>query len=263
MTVRALLDLPVARRRRLAAALRSGALGAPFAPAALRSMVGVRDDTEAAGVASALREWDALGVSGRAAAVWLASLEEAEGRRTGSDFVWSGPGVPGLHARRTGDVFGQLLASAERSVWLSTFAWYDGPRAFEPLAERMAATPDLRVTLLLNIERKRGDTTAAEELVRRFADRFWGHDWRWERRPDVFYDPRSLAPGGAEGVLHAKALVVDERQVLLTSANLTEAALERNIEMGVLLRDPAFAKTVVAHFETLIATGSLVRLPAT
>ena len=263
MTVRALLDLPVARRRRLAAALRSGVLGAPFAPAALRSMVGVRDETEANGVAAALRSWDALGVSGRAAATWLASLEEAEGRRTGSDFVWSGPGVPGLHARRTGHAFGQLLASAGRSVWLSTFAWYDGPRAFEPLAERMTAVPELRVRLLLNIERKRSDTTAAEELVRRFADRFWGNDWRWERRPDVFYDPRSLAPRGAQGVLHAKALVVDEQQVLLTSANLTEAALERNIEMGVLLRDPAFAKTVVAHFETLIATGSLVRLPAT
>lgn len=262
MKIRALLDLPVARRRRLASALRSRTLGPPFAPAALRSMVGVRDETEAAGVAAALREWDGLGVAGEAAAAWLGSLEEAEGRRTGSDFVWSGPGVPGLHARRTADAFGQSLASAERSVWLSTFAFYDGPRAFEPLAGRMAAKPDLRVTLLLNIERKRGDTTAAEALVSGFADRFWGKDWRWEQRPDVFYDPRSLAPGGAEGVLHAKALVVDERQVLLTSANLTEAALERNIEIGVLLRDPAFARTVVAHFATLIATGSLVRLPA-
>ena len=63
-------------------------------------------------------------------------------------------------------------------------------------------------------------------------------------------------------MLHAKALVVDEQQVFLTSANLTEAALERNVEMGVLLRDPAFARTVVAHFETLIETGSLVPLPA-
>ncbi len=41
----------------------------------------------------------------------------------------------------------------------------------------MDTTPGLRVTLLLNIQRKRGDTTAAEQLVRKFADRFWGTDW--------------------------------------------------------------------------------------
>lgn len=263
MKVQALLDLPLARRRRLASALRSGTLGAPFAPASLRSTAGVRDASEAAAVAAALREWDALGVSGPAAAAWLTSLEEAEERRTRSDFVWTGPGVSGLHARRTGDVLRQMLAGAERNVWLSTFAWYDGPRAFESLAERMAAKPDLRVTLLLNVERKWGDTTAAEALVNGFADRFWRKDWPGERRPQVFYYPPSLALPGPAGVLHAKALVVDEKQVLLTSANLTEAALERNIEMGVLLRDPAFAKTVIAHFETLIAAGSLVRLPAT
>ena len=65
------------------------------------------------------------------------------------------------------------MGSAERSVWVSTYAYFDGPRAFEVLACRMDATPDLRVTLLLNIQRRKGDTTKAEELVRKFADRFW------------------------------------------------------------------------------------------
>ena len=37
----------------------------------------------------------------------------------------------------------------------------------------MEARPALRVTLLLNIQRKRGDITASEQLVRRLADRFW------------------------------------------------------------------------------------------
>ena len=41
------------------------------------------------------------------------------------------------------------------------------------LARRMDARSELRVTLLLNIQRKKGDTTEADQLVRRFADRFW------------------------------------------------------------------------------------------
>ena len=49
--------------------------------------------------------------------------------------------------------------------------------------------------------------------------------------------------------------------MFLTSANLTEAALERNIEMGVLLRDRAFAGAVVAHFRSLVERELLRALP--
>jgi phosphatidylserine/phosphatidylglycerophosphate/cardiolipin synthase-like enzyme len=99
----------------------------------------------------------------------------------------------------------------------------------------MDATPSLRVTLLLNIQRKRGDTTAAEHLVRKFADRFWAKDWPGSSRPNVYYDPRALETEGPAGVLHAKAIVVDDEVVFVTSANLTEAALDRNIEIGLLI----------------------------
>jgi hypothetical protein len=56
----------------------------------------------------------------------------------------------------------------------------------------MDARSELHVILLLNIQRRRGDTTAAEQLVRRFADRFWKTDWPGSARPRVYYDPRAL-----------------------------------------------------------------------
>ena len=177
------------------------------------------------------------------------------------DLVWSGPEVPGVHARDTRRVYEELLGSAERSVWASTYAFFDGPRAFEVLARRMDAVPDLQVTLLLNIQRKRGDTTAADQLVRKFADRFWGTDWPGASRPSVFYDPRSLDEGGPAGVLHAKAVVTDDESVFVTSANLTEAALDRNIEIGLLVRDAALAATVISHFRGLIERRMLAPLP--
>jgi hypothetical protein len=119
------------------------------------------------------------------------------------DLVWSGPEVPGLHARDTRRVYEELFGSAERSVWASTYAFFDGLRAFEVLARRMDARPDLRVILLLNIQRRRGDTTAAEQVVRRFADHFWTKDWPGSCRPRVYYDPRSLEPDGPVGVLQS------------------------------------------------------------
>ena len=98
--------------------------------------------------------------------------------------------------------------------------------------------------------------------MRRFAERFWTEDWPGERRPEVFYDPRSLEPDGPSGVLHAKAVVADDESVFITSANLTEAALDRNIEMGLLLRDRALAASVTRHFRGLIERGLLRPLPS-
>jgi phosphatidylserine/phosphatidylglycerophosphate/cardiolipin synthase-like enzyme len=141
-----------------------------------------------------------------------------------------------------------LLGCAERSIWASTYAFFDGPKAFEVLARRMDARSELRVTLLSNIQRKRGDNTASEQLVRRFADRFWKTDWPGSSHPSVFYDSRALDPEGPGGVLHAKAIVADDEVVFVTSANLTEAALDRNIELGVLIRDRALALTIARTY---------------
>ena len=114
-----------------------------------------------------------------------------------------------------------------------------------------------------HIERRRGDTTAADALVRRFADEFWGREWPGLVRPKVYFDPRSVEKGGPAGVLHAKAVVADEEAVFVTSANLTAAAWDRNIELGLLVRDRALATTTVIHFRTLIEKDLLRRLPGT
>ena len=111
------------------------------------------------------------------------------------------------------------------------------------------------------IQRKRGDTTASDQLVRKFADRFWKTDWPGASRPSVFFDPRALEPEGPDGVLHAKAVVADDEAVFITSANLTEAALDRNIELGVLVRDRSFALAVAGYFRNLIDRNLLKPLP--
>lgn len=237
-----------------------GLVTPPCTAAALRALLGSVPDVEA--VAAELARLHAEGLDGKACAAFLAGAEQAESRAVVPDFVWSGPEVPGLHARDTRRVYGELLGSAERSIWASSYAYFDGPRAFEVLARRMDAVSGLDVTLCLNIQRKRGDTSAVDEVVRRFADRFWGQDWPGRVHPRVFYDPRSLELDGPGGVLHAKAVVADEEAVFVTSANFTEAALDRNIEIGLLVRDRALAHTLVCHFRGLIDRGLLRPLPS-
>lgn len=258
--IEAIHDLPSHLRKRVASALESGLLTMPFSVASVRSVLGMQENGE--GISAALVELDRMGISGTSAAAWLRTVDAATFRAPRPDLVWSGPEVPGLHARDTRRVFEELLGSAERSVWASTYAFFDGPRAFQVLARRMDAKANVIVKLLLNIQRKGGDTTATDQLVRRFADRFWQTDWPGSSKPSVYYDPRALELEGPAGVLHAKAVVIDDEVVFVTSANLTEAALDRNIELGLLVRDHALAASVSTHFRTLIERGLLLPLPA-
>lgn len=80
--------------------------------------------------------------------------------------------------------------------------------------------------------------------MRKLADRFRKVEWAGTVRPRVFYDPRALGVEGPGAVLHAKAMVVDDERVLMTSANPTAAALERNIEPGLVVRDRAMAASI-------------------
>ncbi|MBK8231550.1 MAG: phospholipase [Candidatus Eisenbacteria bacterium] len=253
-----LLDLSPHLRRRLIAALETGVLAPGCSLLTLRAALGAASVAEPE--LAALQELERMGITGRAAAAWIESVEALAARLPRPDLVWSGPEVPGVHARDTREVFAELIGSAERDIWISTFAFFDGPTAFEALARRMDARPELSATLLLNLQRRRGDTSSADTLIQAFARRFWAAEWPGRRRPRVYYDPRALEIDGPEGVLHAKALVVDEEALFVTSANLTEAAFDRNIELGVVVRDRAMALAALRQFRGLVERGVLGEL---
>jgi phosphatidylserine/phosphatidylglycerophosphate/cardiolipin synthase-like enzyme len=257
--IEALLGLPPHVRERLAVALESGLLSGSSPTAALQSVLGSAEWTSRA--SQALIGFAPFALSGSATAAWIRSLGKAESRSPRADLVWSGPEVPGVHARSTRRVYEELIASAQSSLWISTYAFFDGPRAFETLARRMDAAPGMRATLLLNVQRKNGDKSTSDQLVRRFAERFWTFEWPGTSRPRIYFDSRALELDGPGGVLHAKAVVADDEAVFVTSANLTEAALDRNIELGLLVRDRTIAASVSSHFLGLIERSLLTPLP--
>ncbi len=255
-----LIDLPSATRAKLSAALDSGYLTLTPSVTALRAALGRVEQPEA--FVAALQELHTLGMSPRGAAAALRMVDRVAARQRKPDLVLSGLQIPGIFARDTRQVYDELLGSAEQSVWLSSFVYYNGPKVFETLAQRMEQRPDLGVNLLLNIQRSWGDTTKSEQLVKSFAHTFWQKAWPGQRRPKVYYDPRALEQDATDkAVLHAKAVVIDTTSLFITSANLTEAASERNIEMGILLRDRSMALTVVSYFQRMIDVGHLRLLP--
>jgi hypothetical protein len=258
-----LLLLPDSDLAALIAGLRSRWLGPPFSASLVERLLG---HSVSAQTVAALESFHQLGLTeDQLAAALELVLQDREHRprlEDAVDLVTSGPEAPGIANRDTRVVVRELFAHAESTVLIAGYAVYQGRSVFEALAERMAAQPGLKVRLILDIHRAAGDTTLASLVVHRFSDHFRSTQWPQDRPlPDVYYDPRSLEINAAEkSAMHAKCIVVDGRDVFISSANFTEAAHNRNLEVGLLIRSPWLASNLTAHFDTLVAQRLL--LPA-
>lgn len=244
----------------LIAALRSGRLTVPFSTASVHA---VYRGKLASDVADELQAQARHGASGQHLAWALDRVANARGRTPSADdrisLVCTGPEVQGVANRDTRVVVHELFSTAKESVLIAGFAVYQGARLFEPLASRCDADPTLRVRLILDVQRRFGDTTDAAAIVREFAHRFWSKEWPGKRRPEVFYDPRSVEPhADRRASMHAKCIVVDGARCLVTSANLTEAAQERNIELGLLIEGYQLAAAITKHFDALAASKHIL-----
>lgn len=246
--------------RELASALKSRRVSTPYTELQVSRVL---SPNLAAEVTVSLKDLESVGFSEQQIATTLEVLlgDRSDGRKHEPpiDLVTSGPEAPGIANRDTTVVVRELFAHAKKSVLVVGYAVYQGASVFEALAERMEQVPDLDVKLFLNIARPDNDTTPAEIIVSKFAQRFRDSQWpKNSRLPEVFYDPRSVAEDKRSS-LHAKCVVVDSEQVFVSSANFTKAGQERNIEVGLKIESPWLAGRLIRHFQLLHEHGLAVR----
>jgi phosphatidylserine/phosphatidylglycerophosphate/cardiolipin synthase-like enzyme len=222
-----------------------------------------------------------VGENGAAVSAWLSSLENAAFTPTQTsqllrsviagrhrdrvlvpDLVVSGPDVPGVPTADTYAVVQSLFQEAQTEIVLAGYAFHNGKLLFERLAGQKKLRPELRIIFHLDVPRRAGDTTTSDDIILKYAQEFRQRHWPWQPFPEVYYDPRALnTDSHIRASLHAKVVVVDRTKLFLTSANFTEAAQQRNIEMGLLSQAAYLAEQVAAYFEGLRQSGQLQRLP--
>jgi phosphatidylserine/phosphatidylglycerophosphate/cardiolipin synthase-like enzyme len=190
----------------------------------------------------------------------LLSYELAESRSHFVTTVWTGPDVKGSEVRRTEAVVNEILADAETDLlivgyWLVT--WTAQIKALIDLLMQKASK-GVRIRFVFDPGDKPGG-----------ADNFSALDEHWPSDKDGM--PREVYTWSEEMTkatsksgkhydrkLHAKVIVADRHDALVTSANLTGAGLLENLEMGLRIKGDT-AKAVVRHFDLLISEGILER----
>ncbi len=150
--------------------------------------------------------------------------------------VWTMPDDQAATGLLTGE-FSRLVRDARTSVTCATYNFETTSQMWEALHDA-SNRPGIVVTVYV-------DATASD-----------AHAVKTRLGKAVVY--RSSRIGGKPIRSHAKFVVIDHTLVLLTSANFSYSAENRNIEFGLLVHDPALAESI----EATIASkhGSLYEL---
>lgn len=186
-----------------------------------------------------------IGLPANAARVVVeAVLGEREAHpRPSLEMVWTGPEVGPTLSRDASQVLPQLFSRATARVLVAGFAFYDASSLFAPLHAR-ARDAGVAVEFFIHVDHTGRDASMSPES-------FFTRSWPWRDVEPTVY----CCDSGTAATMHAKCVVVDDREVLITSANFTERAQRANVELGVLIGDRTFASRVAAQWRGLVGHG--------
>jgi phosphatidylserine/phosphatidylglycerophosphate/cardiolipin synthase-like enzyme len=163
------------------------------------------------------------------------------------ELVWTGREGGATLSRDTSQVLPQLFSRAQRRVMVAGFAFYEASDIFEPLHVR-ARDAGVEVEFFIHVD-------GTGQNARMSTTNFFTYSWPWrDVLPRLYYDARADV-ADASSTMHAKCVVVDDREVLITSANFTGRAQHDNVELGVLVRDARFAARVSGQWTGLVSQG--------
>lgn len=169
-----------------------------------------------------------------------------------TEIIWTGPANNRFPVRRIDQVLYDLISSARRRILLVTFAAH----RVRHLCDHLTCAIHRGVELTLIVE---SEEESEGQLTRDAIGAFRDVPLT---RASLFYWPvekRERNAAGRPGKLHVKCAIVDDI-ALIGSANLTDDAFNRNMELGMLVREETTVLTITEHFNELIRTGVLAEV---
>ena len=187
-----------------------------------------------------------------AAALETGVFFQQKARATKLSFVWSGSSQFFNDARKTQQVILDIVNGAREQILLVSFAAYKIPVLLQAL--QAALQRGIRTRIILE-----SPLDSCGQL---------SHDGKSSfkelEKAEFFHWPlaqRSRNAAGLPAKLHAKC-AINESCLLVTSANLTNDAINGNIELGLLRHDKSDAMKLIAQFDLLIGKNILERAPS-
>lgn len=170
-------------------------------------------------------------------------------REQSIDVVWTGPETSAVAVRKSAAVLLELINGATTDLVIMSFASFRIPDAFAALG-RASERGVLMYFILESEEESSG-------RLRQYGALAFG-ELRGKAGVRYFCWPKEKRP--AHALLHAKVVIADSNKALVTSANLTENAIDTNMELGILIKGGKVPSRIHDHVMSLIESGEFEQL---
>jgi cardiolipin synthase len=217
---------------------------------------GLGSSVGAASYVRLLGEWRRVPqvTSTEVAAALRASAKTAEAARHQESvkLVWTGPSTNLVPVRHTEQVLREVIDSARQQLFIVSFVAYEVESVVQALNK--AHKRGVGISLLLESSDRHGGRVSVDSVKKMREAVLGARVFIWSA------DAKQRDTGGLGGVVHAKCAVADGRIAFITSANLSTAAMERNMELGVMIEGGHLPNQLDRHLQAMITTKMLVRV---
>lgn len=156
------------------------------------------------------------------------------------ELVWTGPTTPFVSARRTEQALLQVIESARKSLFITSFVAYDVSSIVK--AMNAAIARNVRLSMLLESSNDHGGSVSIDVIGKMRELVPDATLYAWTNKADPF----------SGGRVHAKIALADAHICFITSANLTGFAMEKNMEAGILVSGGRVPILLERHLNALI-----------
>lgn len=165
-----------------------------------------------------------------------------------TELIWSGPKTPIVSTRRTEQALLEVIDSAEDRLFIVSFVIYKVPLIFDAI--EAALNRKVSVSMLLESSDQHGGSISVDAIGKMKADLPSVVLYCWSEKKDAFIDAR----------VHAKVAVADRKKCFVSSANLTDHAMKKNIEAGVLINGGQVPSTLQDQLTAMITTRIICKV---
>lgn len=164
------------------------------------------------------------------------------------ELVWTGPPGPAVPTRRTEQSLIEVIDASARRLFVTSFVAYGIVGVMKAFERALAR--DVRLSMLLEPSEWHGGSVSFDVIGKMKSALPAAQIYSWSEKGERF----------AGGKVHAKIAVADETVCFVSSANLTDHAMEKNMEAGVLIRGGPIPRDLHRHLEALETSKVIARV---
>jgi cardiolipin synthase len=167
------------------------------------------------------------------------------------ELVWTGPSTDMVPVRHTEQVLKEVIDSAQNKIFVVSFVAYELPSIVSSLNKAIGR--NVKIDILLEVSNEHGGRVSNDsigimkEMITSLNIYVWD---QYKRNPS----------NQLLGAVHSKCILADRDLAFITSANLTKAAMDKNMELGVLIKGGRIPEKLDLHFEALKTTGIIKKV---